>query len=258
MADTTNQHIHIPFGVGTVISDTFSIFFRKIHIVLLLGFIPALVDVVLSLWLFDSSFETTPAADIDWAAFWPAFAGLVLVSMVAVAFTSAMVIQFAYDTKLNRPAQIGRYFASAFNNLPAIAILSIITGILTIIGWVMLVVPGIWLYAVFSVVVPAIVIDRAGFGAIGRSAELTKNYRWPIVGALILIVLCIFLFAAAIGFVFGLALLSFDSQGAEIISESIGSAIGYGWTGVAIAMIFARLKEIKEGVSVSDLADVFR
>ena len=132
------------------------------------------------------------------------------------------------------------------------------------VGTLLFVVPGLWLYGVFSVVVPAIVIDGAGFGAIRRSADLTKDYRWPIIGTLVLVFLCVMLLSIVLSFVFALfggnpleEALS-PTPGPWLIFEAVLNAVAYGWTSVAVAMIFARLKEIKEGVSVSDLADVFK
>ena len=42
------------------------------------------------------------------------------------------------------------------------------------------------------------------------------------------------------------------------VLEAAGSALSYGLVGIAVAMVFARLKEIKEGVGVADLVEVFR
>jgi hypothetical protein len=254
----------VPFGVGAVVSDAFSIFFKKIHIVILLGFIPALIDVILNTYSLDTSFETAPGSDFDWGSFTVTLIAVMLISLVAAAVTTAMVIQLAYDTKLGRSARIGQYFSAALSNLPAIAVLSIVTAIVILGGMIFIIIPGLWLYAVFSVVVPAIVIEGAGFGAMRRSANLTKEYRWPIIGALLLVFLCVTLVSLVLGFVFALlggnpieGALS-PTPGPWLLFEAALNAIAYGWTSVAIALIFARLKEIKEGVSVSDLADVFK
>ncbi len=265
MTDMVNPGMRAPFGVGSVISDTFSIFFRKLHLVILLGFIPALIDVIVNAYAVNTSFDIAPGAEFDGVGFATTMIVTVLVSLLATAITTAMVIQLAYDAKLGRPSQIGRYFAAAMSNLPAIAVLSIVVAILIMIGMVFLILPGIWLYAVYIALVPAIVIDRAGFGAMRRSADLTKEYRWPIVGTLILTVLCIFLVSLVIGFIFALVIGDFSvldvatpTFGPWIFAETVLNAIAYGWTSVAVAMIFARLKEIKEGVSVADLVDIFK
>jgi len=265
MTAAPDMDSYAPFGVGTVISDTFSIFFRKLHLVILLGFIPALIDVILNAYTVGNQQDAVPGQDFDGVGFAMTLTVTLLISLVATAITSAMVIQLSYDTKLGRSAQIGRYFSVAISNLPAIAILSIASGIMIMIASIFLLVPGIWLYAVFLVLVPAIVIDKAGFSALGRSAELTKEYRWPIIGTLILIFLCVILFSAVVGFVFALipggfspALETSPTFGPWVLTETVLNAIAYGWTSVAVAMVFARLKEIKEGVSVSDLVDVFK
>ncbi|WP_298937759.1 hypothetical protein [uncultured Ruegeria sp.] len=264
MTDTVNPGTHVPFGVGTVVSDTFSIFFKKIHIVILLGFIPALIDVILNTYSLDTSFETVPGSSFDWGGFAVTIIAVGLISLVAAAVTTAMVIQLAYDTKLARSARIGQYFSAALSNLPAIAILSIVTAFIILGGTLFIIIPGLWLYAVFSVVVPAIVIEGAGFGALRRSASLTKDYRWPIAGTLVLVFLCVMLVSFVLGFLLALVggnpvqgALS-PTPGPWLFFEAALNAIAYGWTSVAIALIFARLKEIKEGVSVSDLADVFK
>ena len=113
-----------------------------------------------------------------------------LLPIVFYGLATALLVQLAYDAKLGRPLQPGRYVAPALRAAIPIAVLMLIAGILTGIGFVLLVVPGLWLYAVFSLVAPAVVIEGAGFGGLGRSAALTKEYRWPIVGALILLGIC--------------------------------------------------------------------
>lgn len=254
----------MPLGVGAIVGETFSIFFKKIHLVLLLGFIPALIEVIMNNLVVGQSFDNIGSTGFDNTAFYTGVIVSVLITLLAYAITTAMMIQFAYDAKLGRAARIGSYFSAAVVNLPAILVLSIITTILYSVGLLLLVVPGIWVYAVFSVIVPAIVIDKAGFGAMGRSATLTKNYRWPIIGALILMILCIVLVVFVITFAFA-AVFGFSgladptaALGPWAFFEAALNAISYGWLSITIALIFARLKEIKEGVSVSDLVDVFK
>src|SRR3546814_15392056 len=61
--------------------------------------------------------------------------------------------------------------------------------------------PGLWLLAVFAVVVPAIVVEGAGFGGLGRSIGLTKGFRWPILGAMTVIVMLTMLPGAGVSLV---------------------------------------------------------
>ena len=94
----------------------------------------------------------------------------------------------------------------------------------------------------------------AGFGGLGRSVRLTKGYRWPIIGILVLIGICLILISLAGGTVIALI------GGSVIISASIFAvmtAMLTGLGGIVIALIYARLREIKEGVSVDEIASVF-
>lgn len=258
MTDTMNTGGHVPLRVGSVVGDTFTILFQKLPAIVVLGFIPALVDVILnSAAGYDNIDSADPSVEFDTSGLIFEVLGVFLISLVMMSLITAMLIQLSYDAKLGRPAQLGKYFSAAIQNIVAIVVLSIIASILYVIGFALLVVPGIWLYAVFSMLVPVIVLEGAGFGALGRSAELTKGYRWPIVGVFLLIFLCLFLFGFVTAFV-----LSFVSGGSlfgfGLLLETIINAISYGMASIAVAMVFARLKEIKEGVSVSDLVDVFK
>jgi len=111
---------------------------------------------------------------------------------------------------------------------------------------------------VFAVIAPAIVIERAGFGGMSRSRALTKEYRWPIVGALILALICAILINIVAVFIVGVI------AAAGSIGMIIGvllftaiSTIGAGFLSIIVALIYARLREIKEGVSVDQIASVF-
>lgn len=262
MTDAVNSGAHTPFGVGSVVGDSFSILFKKLPAVALLGFVPALVDVTLNNALTNqtaANFE--PGAEFDTGTYLIGFGVTFLVSLVMMAIITATLVQLSYDAKLGRPTQIGRYFAAAIRNLPAIVVLSFVTSILYVIGAMLLIIPGLWVYAVFSVIVPVIVIEGAGFGAMGRSAELTKDYRWPIVGTIFLITICVMLIAIVGAFITSALSGGFSgvgSTGPWIIFEAVVNAISYGLLSISVALIFARLKEIKEGASVSDLVDVFK
>ena len=123
-----------------------------------------------------------------------------------------------------------------------------------------LILPGIWVYGVFAVTVPALVIERVGFGAMRRSAELTKEYRWPVIGTMVVI----FIAAMALNLIPTtiVGLLLTGSLGTVTIIlltvlTAFLSTFTYGLIGIAVALIYARLREFKEGVGVDNLAAVF-
>jgi hypothetical protein len=145
--------------------------------------------------------------------------------------------------------------------LPILGI-SICVGFMIVVGLICLIVPGIILWCVFSVSVPALIEERRGvFGSIIRSRELTRGSRlW-----IFLLGVLIWVFSMIIGGVLG----------------AIGGAAGYGlgpglpnplYSGLAqglaagltqaistvfIAALYVELREVKEGAGANDLAEVF-
>ena len=69
--------------------------------------------------------------------------------------------------------------------LPLI-VLVIVRGLGQVLGLILLIVPGVWLYAAWAVAVPALVIERAGpLRSLGRSRRLVKGSWWRTAGALL-------------------------------------------------------------------------
>lgn len=255
VADTINVKPRTPLGVGSLIGDTFSVFFRKLPAILVLAFVPALLQNVL-----ETALVGQAASQIDPGRALTMFLVVYLAGLVIWSVVTASIVQLSYDAKLDRPARLGLYIAAAIKNLPAVIVLAVVAAVLYFFAAMFFIVPFLWLFAVFSVFVPAIVIEGQGFRALGRSAELTKNYRWPIVGALILMFLCVILLSIVVGAATMLVASAIPSGAfyVAVIFAALGGALGYGVGGVMAALIFARLKEIKEGVSVSDLVEVFK
>lgn len=249
-------------GVGSIIGRTFGIFFRHIASVLVLCFFPTLIGLILStLVLWGDLLPSAAVADFTDGRFFARFVPAVLIETALNGVTTALVLQLAYDTTMNRRPRLGRYVGPALRVAVPIAVLSLVSGLLVISGLVLLVIPGLWVNAVFSVVVPAVVIEKVGLGGLRRSAALTKGFRWPIVGASLVILICVVLLDSAASFLVGLW--GYQSLGASplwlvpTVFEAVFSALGYGLFGISAALIYARLREIRDGVGVDDIVAVF-
>lgn len=248
-----------PLGVGAIIGDSFSILFRNIPAVAILGFVPMLISILLSRLLVGWD-ETLNTEVRNAEASIPALVINIILGIVLYGLVTALLVQMAYDAKLRRPVRPGAYVAPALSACIPIAVLGIATGILVGLAAIALVIPGLWVYAVFSVMPAAVVIERVGFGGLGRSAALTKGYRWPILGALVLLWICIFLLSFAANFVVGLIVTSLQPFGGIIVGViliSLFNGLIQGIGSIAVALIYARLREIKEGIGLSDIVAVF-
>ena len=261
MSSATTDAPHQAFGVGSLISESLSIFFSNIIKISVIAFVPAAVGLIISGMLIGFG-ATLGTADpqLGNAAGAGAFAISTLINMIIYGITIAVLVMFAYDAKMNRVGGVGGYFAPALRHAVPILILVLVITIIATIGFMLLVLPGLWIYAVFCATIPAVVIESAGFGAMGRSSRLTKGYRWPIIGAMILfgIIIIVLSMVAA----FGGAMIGGIFGGGfglvvNLIVTALVSAFSYGLSAIFIALVYARLREMKEGVSVSDLAKVF-
>ncbi|MBY6068987.1 hypothetical protein KUW17_19755 [Leisingera aquaemixtae] len=256
MSSTADIDGRMSLGVGAIVGESFSIFFKHLVPVTLMALVPSLLSLLAS--------GAMIGVDVVFGTALPDFStsfgvGLWVMALVLqIAFyslTAALLVQLAYDAKLGRTIQLGRYVAPAIRAAVPIAILSLIAGVMVAVASIALIIPGLYVYAVFSVITPAVVIERVGFGGLGRSADLTKDYRWPILGVLILIGICIGIFNYIAAFAAGLTVES--GQLVAALAYLIPSALGAGLSGVSVALIYARLREIKEGVSVDQIASVF-
>jgi hypothetical protein len=257
MTDASVGQPSAPLGAGSIISESFSILFGKFIQVVIITFVPLILGLLVSsalngpevaIGLAEPDFSA-PGAGIG-------FALATIVNLVVYTLTTALLIQLAYDAKLGRPVQIGRYIGPALSVIVPLAILSIVATLLFAIGFALFVVPGLWIYAVFSVMAPAVVIERVGFGGLGRSASLTKGYRWPIVGTYFIAFIVVIIINVVAGLLVGL-IATVGGVVVGIILFAALSTVGTGLIGIMASLIYARLREIKEGVSVDQIASVF-
>lgn len=259
MSHTDIGAAHQPLGAGRIVSESFSIFFKNIIAIMVLGFVPILLQLVLSGLLV--GWGTALGTDVPDFTGVAGIVGFVVVILLQFAFYGlliAVLVQLAYDAKLERPKNIARYFSTGVRVAVPVIVLTMVVGILVGLGFMALLVPGAWLYAVFAVTVPAIVIERAGFGGMGRSRRLTKDYRWPVFGVLFVMLLCTMVLgsiSAAVPFLLGGG--GFFGVTLMVLVNALVSALSYGLSAIAVALIYARLREIKEGVPVDRLSEVF-
>ena len=258
MADQSAASFSAPLGVGAIVSESFSILFKYFAAVMFLAFIPTLLGLLISGGLNGWSYALGQPEPGFGAVNWVAIVLDILIQVVIYGLATALLVQLAYDAKLQRSTKVSSYFGPALAAALPIAFLGIIAGILSGIGFMALVVPGLWIYAVYSMIAPAVMIERVGYRAMGRSVELTRGYRWPIVGVILIIGLCNMLIGFGAQFVVGM--LGAGLGGGFIISLfliAISTTIGMGLGGISISLTYARLREIKEGVSVDQIASVF-
>jgi hypothetical protein len=140
-----------------------------------------------------------------------------IVSLVVATFYQGMVVQLVRDViDGRRDSSVGDLLRSVSPVVLTLIVVSILAGIATGIGFLLLIVPGLWLMTIWSVIAPVVVVERTGvFESFGRSRALVKGHGWQVFGVIILVVVLLLVVAIATAILI-------DSVG-----DAGGSAIGW-------------------------------
>lgn len=177
-----------------------------------------------------------------------------LLAVVTFIFAVAVTLLAAYDELHGRRLQPVGYATAAARRLFALTVCGLLIWNCVFLAAVALLVPALWLYAVWSVALPAILIEGHGVAALKRSAALTRGYRWPALAALAGLAVCSILLWTALGFV--VDLLAGWAPASALVLNAVGVLVTGGVFHVGTTLIYARLREIKEGVDTDTIAVV--
>ena len=106
--------------------------------------------------------------------------------------------------------------------LPALLAAGLLAGIAIGIGLILLIVPGLFLLTIWSLIVPAIVIEGRSAGeSFGRSRELVRGHGWSVFGVIVITIAI----SIAAGIVLGIATFwlpdGVDTFVANVISNTV-------------------------------------
>lgn len=111
-----------------------------------------------------------------------------LVTWIVGTTTTGIATKCASDQIEKGTSTLGDSLNFTISKLPSLLIAQLVTGILTVIGLFLLFIPGIIISIMFSLIMPAIIVEQKGaFESLGRSRKLVSN-RWLKTFALLLIV----------------------------------------------------------------------
>jgi hypothetical protein len=184
-----------------------------------------------------------------------------LLCLVGPMLASAAV-NFGAAQELNgRGFSSGLSLKSALLRSPAILALCALIGMCVALGMILVIACGLFFLCLYSVAVPACVIERLGpIRSMGRSAFLTKGNRWRVFGVLSLLhggVAALVALDTLISPLIGMAV-NFD-RSADVIYVSVGClyfAIS-AFIAVAFSVLYSHLRVAREGIEVEHLAVVF-
>jgi hypothetical protein len=192
---------------------------------------------------------------------WAESLGIQLFHIAMGAAAQAAIIYGVTTGLAGRKAALGEMLSKGLANWWPIVLIGICTAVMTFIGYLLILVPGIMLAIRWLVAVPAQVMESRGvFASMGRSAELTKGNRWSIFGVIIVSVLILLAIELVIGLVItpGIGFTqAINAPTFQLIAAPVLSLVVTPLFAAGVASLYFELRSTKEGVGVEALASVF-
>ncbi|WP_421789029.1 hypothetical protein [Hyphobacterium sp.] len=282
-----------PLDIGKVIGDVFGLYFKTLPVFFVIVFVPYFFfDLFLNQSLQRTIQDSIATGEFEALSFGITIAAAVIPFILGFVFLQAVMIYMAVSMRMGQGYALGRAIAAALRGLiPIIGItLLFLLIVFAIYGaifgmiwtnpdlvWLLFaIVPAFMVVALivaamFYVYMPAIVFENAGFGALGRSLELTRGYRGAIIGQMILLFFILLMVSMVLGLIIGAVSVAFLAQNLDGMSQSTEfvlpwwySLINAGVNGLSLpislippAIVYTRLREIKEGGEADILRTVF-
>ncbi len=129
------------------------------------------------------------------------FIALIL-SLVATTLFTGMVVELVADVRDGRrDASVSQLLRAVTPVLGNLILVAIVAGVGILIGFILIIVPGLILATMWAVAAPVVVLERpGGLRALGRSRELVKGNGWNVFAVILLLVILVGLLSGAVGF----------------------------------------------------------
>jgi Uncharacterised protein family (UPF0259) len=216
--------VNNPLDVGAVIDRVFAIYLEEASVLM-----PAAAVV----------FVLTGILTAVIVAAAPGLTLLALViSLVATTLFTGMVVQLVADVRDgHRDASAAQLLRSVTPVLGQLILVGIVVGVAVLIGFILIIIPGLILLTIWSVSAPVVVLERpGGLRALRRSRELVRGNGWRVFG----VVLVFFLLVIVLGTTL------------EVLAEALGTGAGIA-VRVVVGVLTAPLSALAAAVLYFEL-----
>lgn len=183
--------------------------------------------------------------------------GAYLASLVCSTIAQAAIIFAAIEYYAGRRASITASLSQAIPHILPLLAIYVLYAVGLAAGMILLIIPGIILWVLWSVVIPVRVAERTGIlGSFSRSRKLTKGNRWSVFGLFIIYIMGVTVFSVGAG-VLGLTpapgnLGVMAIVGGLFVNTLLGAVMASG-----LASLYHELRTLKEGSPADEVVEVF-
>ncbi len=244
-----------PFSVGSILGRTWNTMMQNPAAYLGLTFVVSLLAMVINIGLNLLSLNIGN----------PNMGSLLgsIVSMVLNLMAAGAIVYVAFQHLRGVRVGMKEGLAYAANRIAPLFLAALVLGLGIGIGMILLIVPGVIFACAAVAAIPVCMVEKLGpLDCIRRSMALTKGYRMTIFGAVALIGLAMFALSFLAGII-GMALFSV-SVSSPLITFFFVALLSLLFTlvpstlfSLLTTVIYADLRNMKEGISRESLAEVF-
>ena len=216
--------------IGRVFEGVLALY--RQHALILLG---AAAIIYLPLALLQAAAQTS-----DLAAILILLVPFLLAAIAGFVYQAAVVGAVAELRRGARELNLGEVLKAIAPRLLPLLGLGILASIAIAIGFLLLIIPGLILTTIWALLSPAILLERRGFDAFGRSQQLVSGNFWPVLGVIVIVVLI----GAFVGFVLGFIGAAVGFVG-YVLANLIASVLTAPLQALAISVMYFELLELK-------------
>ncbi|GHH58349.1 hypothetical protein [Lentzea cavernae] len=188
----------------------------------------------------------------------------ILLLLIGTVFLSGFITVIVGHAVLGKPVTFQQAWEEFKPRLLPLLGATLLSGLVITVGLILCVVPGVWLWVLFALVTPALVLERCGVtAAFGRSKKLVDGAWWRTFGILLLTVVIGWVISWIISLPFGLlgaattgfsddptAALSVGSLVLSTIGAIIASTITLPFSSAVTVLLYVDRRMRSEGMDI--------
>jgi hypothetical protein len=127
-----------------------------------------------------------------------------VIGVIGYFWVQGALVELVRDVRDGRADRtVGETFKAVQPRLPALISAGLLAGLGIAVGLILLIVPGLFLLTIWSMIVPAIVIEGRSAGeSFGRSREIVRGNGWNVFGLIVVTFLLVGIASAIIRLIF--------------------------------------------------------
>jgi hypothetical protein len=251
----------LPKGIGDILSAAFTIYKEKWQQFFVIVAIVAVPLSIIQYFLQDqlvspATVHVDPTTGVitttGGSSFGTLVAGSILLALIGVLIYEIMagaITRAAAGSVVGITIDADDSYRYGLARLGSILLIGILTGLAVGLGFIFLIIPGLFLLVKFAVSIPALVVEnKRGTQAMSRSYELTSGHFWHVAGTVLLA-------AILTGIVSGILTAPFASGGwfLRAIAASIAQIVTAPFTALVSVLVYLDLRARKESLTSDGL-----